>query len=83
MTFRQRHVAIFKCEVILSSDPWQIFEIGGIANFRPRQRPNNLHEQFAILKKYHGKFECLFMKKETDFEHSKRLHSSETVHLII
>ena len=23
------------------------------------QRPTNLHEQFTILKKCHGKFECL------------------------
>ena len=62
------------------------------------QRPNNLHEQFAILKKCRGKFECLIWwdvfnkEKETDSEQSKTpfqrnclfncVHSFVSLHLI-
>ena len=52
------------------------------------QRPNNLHEQFAILKKCREKFECLIyemllIRKKRPTQHSKRLHTSKTVHLIL
>ena len=50
------------------------------------QTSNNHHEQFTTLTKCRRKFECLiykmlFMRKKSDSEYSKRLHSSENFYL--
>ena len=40
-------------------DKYLNWVIGKHLQDKHNQRPTNLHEQFTILKKCHGKFECL------------------------
>ena len=78
------------CHLHLRIEEHKYSVIGKHLKDQHDQRPNNLHEQFAILKKCRGKFECLIYemllirkKRPTLNTQKDSIITCKTVHLIL